>query len=142
MLADGSADRRLQSLKRAIRQANYPIKSLQNHTSKILCLFFVTDVVHRLMLTLLCDSSDVTMRTTAYCPLKRMTWTPSLDQKSSHRMLQHDGENFKVSVKILAQEPNTSARKTLEASWIQAKNSENKPQGRMPFNHEGARPLF
>ncbi|EYC06559.1 hypothetical protein Y032_0075g959 [Ancylostoma ceylanicum] len=40
----------------------------------------------------------------------------------SHRKFQHDGENFEVNVKILAQEPETSARKTLEALWIEAKN--------------------
>ncbi|EYC29522.1 hypothetical protein Y032_0006g3016 [Ancylostoma ceylanicum] len=40
----------------------------------------------------------------------------------NHRRVQHDGANFDVNVKILAQEPETSARKTLEALWIQAKN--------------------
>ncbi|EYC07252.1 hypothetical protein Y032_0071g551 [Ancylostoma ceylanicum] len=40
----------------------------------------------------------------------------------SHRKFQHDGENFEVNVKILAQEPETSARKFLEALWIHAKS--------------------
>ncbi|EYC30299.1 hypothetical protein Y032_0005g2568 [Ancylostoma ceylanicum] len=37
----------------------------------------------------------------------------------NHRRVKHDGANFEVNVKILAQEPETSA---LEALWIQAKN--------------------
>ncbi|EYC09624.1 hypothetical protein Y032_0059g2968 [Ancylostoma ceylanicum] len=40
----------------------------------------------------------------------------------AHRKLRHDGVNFEVSVKILAREPQTSARKALEALWIHAKS--------------------
>ncbi|EYC20101.1 hypothetical protein Y032_0023g871 [Ancylostoma ceylanicum] len=40
----------------------------------------------------------------------------------NHRRVQHDGASFYVNVKILAQAPETSVRKTLEALWIQAKN--------------------
>ncbi|EYC22109.1 hypothetical protein Y032_0018g3719 [Ancylostoma ceylanicum] len=39
----------------------------------------------------------------------------------THRKVQHDGANFEVTVKILAREPQTAARKTLEALFIHAK---------------------
>ncbi|EYC01274.1 hypothetical protein Y032_0108g17 [Ancylostoma ceylanicum] len=41
----------------------------------------------------------------------------------AHRRPRHDGVNFEVTVKILAREPQTSARKTLEALWIHTKSS-------------------
>ena len=40
----------------------------------------------------------------------------------AHRTQRHSGEDFEVEVGILAQECNTSARKTLEAFWINSKN--------------------
>ncbi|EYC16524.1 hypothetical protein Y032_0033g2704 [Ancylostoma ceylanicum] len=40
-----------ESLKWAIRKANYPIKSLQNNGNKTLCLSFSTDPAHKPMLT-------------------------------------------------------------------------------------------
>ena len=39
----------------------------------------------------------------------------------THRVQKHAGTNFGVSVKILAHESQTSARKCLEAFWIHAK---------------------
>ena len=39
-----------------------------------------------------------------------------------HRVQKHEGANFGVKVAILAREIKTSARKTLEAFWIHAKN--------------------
>ncbi|EYC43648.1 hypothetical protein Y032_0485g2323 [Ancylostoma ceylanicum] len=41
-----------------------------------------------------------------------------------HRLQKHAGESFEVSVKILAHESQTSARKTLEAFWTHAKSPE------------------
>ncbi|EYC12218.1 hypothetical protein Y032_0048g1670 [Ancylostoma ceylanicum] len=41
------------SLKWVIRNANYPIKSLQNNANKTLCLSFITSPVHKPMLTFL-----------------------------------------------------------------------------------------
>ena len=40
----------------------------------------------------------------------------------THRIQKHSGEDFEIEVTILAQEPKTSARKTLEAFWINSKN--------------------
>ena len=40
----------------------------------------------------------------------------------SHRVEHHHGADFDVSVKILAQETQVAARKTLEAFWIHARN--------------------
>ena len=42
----------------------------------------------------------------------------------AHRLQKHAGANFDVTVKILAREHQTSARKTLEAFWIQAESPE------------------
>ncbi|EYB83608.1 hypothetical protein Y032_0332g2753 [Ancylostoma ceylanicum] len=41
---------------------------------------------------------------------------------TTHRKARHDGANFEVTVKILAREPQTAARKTLEALLIHAKS--------------------
>ena len=40
----------------------------------------------------------------------------------AHRAQKHNGDDFGVKVVILAHEPKTSARKTLEAFWITAKD--------------------
>ena len=40
----------------------------------------------------------------------------------SHRLQCHGGVEFEVTVRILMREPQTSARKTLEAFWIGARN--------------------
>ena len=40
----------------------------------------------------------------------------------AHRISTHSGDDFEVAVKILAHEPQTSARKILEAFWINTKN--------------------
>ena len=40
----------------------------------------------------------------------------------THRVSVHNGEDFEVAFEILEREPQTSARKALEALWIQAKD--------------------
>ena len=40
----------------------------------------------------------------------------------SHRVTKHDGSDFDITVSILAQESNITARKTLEAFWINKKS--------------------
>ena len=40
----------------------------------------------------------------------------------SHRVQKHKGDNFEVHITILTTESNISARKTLEAFWIHARN--------------------
>ena len=40
----------------------------------------------------------------------------------THRAQKHNGDDFEVTVRILAQESKTSTRKTLEAFWINFKN--------------------
>ena len=40
----------------------------------------------------------------------------------SHRVQAHNGNDFEVEVTILAQEQNTSARKIVEAFWINSMN--------------------
>ena len=39
-----------------------------------------------------------------------------------HRVNAHNGDDFGVTFEILEREPQTSARKALEAFWIQAKD--------------------
>ena len=50
--------------------------------------------------------------------LKSRTSTPL----GAHRVGRHNGDDFEVTVKILGHESKTSARKTLEAFWINYKN--------------------
>ena len=40
----------------------------------------------------------------------------------SHRVIEHDGSDFDITVSILVHESNITARKTLEAFWINKKS--------------------
>ena len=55
----------------------------------------------------------------------------------AHRISTHSGDDFEVAVKILAHEPQTSARKILEAFWINTKNPKiNRKEECLSITHE------